>query len=59
MLTIGWKQIILILVVGFLLFGNFPKRQKELKDFFSSSEVKEDLENLKEKWKESEKKKEG
>lgn len=46
MLTIGFKQIILILIVGFLLFGNLPKRYKELKEFFSSSTVQNDVKKL-------------
>lgn len=40
MVTIGYKQFLLILLFGFLLFGNLPKRQKELKDFYS--QVKND-----------------
>ena len=46
MLTIGWKQILLILIVGFLLFGNLPKRYKELKGFFSSSDFQEDVQKV-------------
>lgn len=29
-MTIGWGQILLIFIVGFLLFGNFPKKVEEI-----------------------------
>ena len=37
MLTIGIKQLIIILLVGFLLFGNLPKHYNNLKEFLNSS----------------------
>lgn len=47
MLTIGWKQFLLILVIGFLLFGNFPKQYENLKAFLKSSKIQEDFNFIK------------
>lgn len=52
MYTIGIKQFILILIIGFLLFGNVPKRQNDIKKFISSSKFQDDLQTFKNFYKE-------